>query len=139
MNTVEKYNARLQAIKEEMDGITPEVKVRATEAKCKKDAPTARHTGICTLDFLKWACEGRDGLADILCRMNTTKLARLAQNSILRGISMIKHTDHDLKITRTEDGGPAWVDESHAYPNSDLTLVDYAESVQAWYEDSRIR
>ena len=39
MNTVEKYNARLQAMKEEMDGITPEVKAaRATEAKCKKDA-----------------------------------------------------------------------------------------------------
>lgn len=26
MNTVEKYSARLQAMKEEMDGITPEIK-----------------------------------------------------------------------------------------------------------------
>lgn len=39
MNTVEKYSARLQAMKEEMDGITPEIKAtRATEAKRKKDA-----------------------------------------------------------------------------------------------------
>ena len=39
MNTVEKYSARLQAMKEEMDGITPEIKAtRATAAKRKKDA-----------------------------------------------------------------------------------------------------
>ncbi|MGI6167032.1 MAG: phage major capsid protein [Eubacteriales bacterium] len=47
----------------------------------------------------------------------------LYENNILRGISTIKHTNHDLKITITEDGGSAqWVEESHAYPDSDLTF-----------------
>ncbi|MGI6167031.1 MAG: hypothetical protein ACOYIA_02695 [Eubacteriales bacterium] len=74
MNTVAKYNARLQAIKEEMDGITPEVKAaRAAEVKHKKDATYSKaywehmYNGL-PENALR---EGSDTPADILCRMNT--------------------------------------------------------------------
>jgi len=128
MNTVEKYNARLQAMKEEMDGITPEIKAtRATEAKRKKDAAYSKaywehmYTGL-PENALR---EGSDGSGGYLVpdEYDVKLVEALYENNILRGISTIKHTDHDLKITRTEDGGSAqWVDESHAYPNSDLTF-----------------
>jgi len=128
MNTTKDYESRLQALKEEMDGITAEVKAqRAAEAQRRHDAAYSKsfwdhmYTGI-PENSLK---EGSDGSGGYLVPdVYDDKLVQaLEENNFLRSISTVITTKHDLKIPTVVSGTTAqWVDESHAYQNSDVTF-----------------
>ena len=126
------YDERLQALKEEMDGITPEIKKqRAAVEQSRRDATYSKsfwehmYTGV-PENSMKEKSDGAGGY--LVPDVYDKKLVQaLNENNILRGISTIIPTKHDLKIAVASDGSAAqWVDESGSYIASDPSFNQIA-------------
>ena len=120
--------ARLQALKEEIFGITNEVKQRRElEAKMKADAVYNKafwnhmYTGI-PENALKAGSDGAGGY--LVPDVYEEKLVEaLKEHNILRAISTTLPTVYDLRIpTVAGEGTAQWVDESGCYQASDVSF-----------------